>query len=165
MTASSSSRLRSAAGSDRPLTAASENRPVTSRQADVLRSTMPSSMKMTIQGTNTQISTERLANAEQSRNHAMTGANQIALVTSTQTISSQICRNGNGPNSNSPGEPPPIITTSVARTNNTICVATMIAAVTSGAASIAVISFETTVSVSVTGIDRQNRMLLSLRSA
>ena len=106
-----------------------------------------------------------MVHAETNRNQAIKGDIHIPVAMTTMNAAAQLSKSGTDPQISNPASPPFIETQILVTIRLTMCVAMIAAIVMAGIRTRAVSSFETTVSASVTGNERQNRMLLSLRSA
>jgi hypothetical protein len=95
----------------------------------------------------------------------MNGDIQIGVAIMMISTDNQTSNNGTEPQIRCPGLPPSMLTKMLDKIRLTRCPITTATKVINGIATMAVNSLEITVSASVTGNERQNRMLLFFRSA
>ena len=95
----------------------------------------------------------------------MKGETQIESANRPINVADQLSKSGTAVQIIDQPSPPRMLIQMLKIASTSRWVTAITANVTAGMRTVAVRSFETTVSASVTGSERQNRMLLSLRSA
>ena len=108
---------------------------------------------------------ERFVQADTNRNQPIIGDAHSGAAIMTTRIAAQVSNNGTEPQIRWLALPPSKLIQMLVSRRLMRCDTTTATKVTNGISTTAVSSFDNTTSVSVMGRERQNRMLLSLRSA
>jgi hypothetical protein len=103
--------------------------------------------------------------ADTNTNQPIKGESHSGIANMVTNVTIQLSNRGAALQIRYQASAPRMETQTLAISKTTKCVIIISMKVTSGITTSAVISFDVTVSESVTGIDRQNKMLLSFRSA